>query len=158
MEPLYVTETAYTLEEYSKFNKAIVGNKFHIVSLLLLLCCVLNYLASKNIYSALFFVIMIAMLEIVIPLSQKSAVKKQYYSDRHLLKNYMYQFCFYQSYFEIKTYSAYAKIDYEDIVSVKETKTNFYLMRTINQGHIIAKENCSPELIAFLTNLKNIKG
>lgn len=158
MEPLYVTETAYTLEEYHKFNKAIVGNKFHVISLLLLLCCVLNYLASRNIYMVVFFVIMIAMIEIVVPLSQKSAVKKQYYSDRYLQKNYMNQICFYQNYFESKTHSSYIKFEYEDIVSVKETKTNFYLMKTMNQGYIIVKANCSPELITFLTNLKNQKG
>lgn len=158
MEPLYVTETAHTLEEYHKFNKAIVGNKLHVISLLLLLCCVLNYLASGNIYTVVVFVIMIAMIEIVVPLSQKSAVKRQYYSDKHLQKNYMNQLCFYQNYFESKTHSSYVKFEYEDLVSVKETKTNFYLMKTMNQGYIIVKTNCSPELIAFLTNLKTIKG
>ena len=158
MEPLYVTETAYTLEEYNKFNKAVMGNKLHIISLLLLLCGVLNYLASRNVYWILFFVIMIAIIEIVCPLSQKSAVKKLYYSDRHLQKNFMNQFCFYQNYFESKTYSSYTRFEYADIASVKETKTNFYLMKTTNQGFIIVKANCSPELITFLTNLKNQKG
>lgn len=158
MEPLYVTETAYTLEEYNKFNKAVIGNKLHIISLVLLFCGVLNYLASRNVYWIPFFVIMIAIIEIVFPLSQKSAVKKLYYSDKHLQKNFMNQICFYQNYFESKTYSSYIKFEYADIVSIKETKTNFYLMKTTNQGFIIVKANCSPELIAFLTNLKNQKG
>ena len=80
-----------------------------------------------------------------------------FYADKHLQKNGLYTYSFYENYFEAKTNNSFTKFDYEDIFSVIESKTNFYIMKSPNQAHIIVKNNCSPELLEFISNLKNKK-
>lgn len=51
--------------------------------------------------------------------------------------------------------SGILQVQYRQIYRIVETKTNFYIMLSRNQGIIIVKANCLPELIGFLTQLKN---
>ena len=46
------------------------------------------------------------------------------------------------------------KVFYKDLYEILETKDNFYLMLSQNQGVIIIKENCNKKLIEFIEGLK----
>lgn len=151
MEPLYTTETAYTFEEYKRFYNALVGKKITALSVLVILTLLLFSFATSNFAG---FLLSVILFGILFPIIINKMVKQNYYSDKQLQKNYMCQFSFYQYYFEVKTNSGYVKFDYEDIHSIKETKTHFYIMKSVNQAYLIVKANCSPELIEFLSNMK----
>lgn len=50
-------------------------------------------------------------------------------------------------------------VRYFDLTKIIETNTNFYLMYAWREGYVIVKENCSPELIRFLHEIKeDVKG
>lgn len=92
---------------------------------------------------------------VIFPLFLNSNAKKLYYSNKMLQKNGLFTFDFYNDHFEAKTRNSFERVDYSDIARVIESKTNFYIMISLNQGYMIVKNNCSPELIAFITGLKN---
>ena len=154
MEPLYTTETAYTFEEFKKYNIALTIKKVLLIFLILFLYFVLFTLLWRNLAFLIIGVIFTAIFGIIFSIVMNKSIKRLYYSDKYFQKNYMHQFSFYQYYFEIKTCNSFTKFDYEDIHSIKETKTNFYIMKSVNQGYLIVKANCSPELIEFLSNMK----
>lgn len=46
------------------------------------------------------------------------------------------------------------RVEYNKLNEIIETKTNFYLMISKNQGHMVLKENMSDDLQNFIRKLK----
>ena len=157
MEPLYTTQTAYTFDEYKKYNKRILLNKLLLIFILFIAVITLLFILSKSSIFLILMLLYIIILAVVLPILINWNLKKVFYADKHLQKNGLYTYSFYENYFEAKTNSSFTKFDYEDIFSIIESKTNFYIMKSPNQAHIIVKNNCSPELLEFISNLKNKK-
>lgn len=157
MEPLFTTQTAYTFDEYKKFNKKLTLHKFLLILLMILLLTVLFTILLKNSIYMVIMLLYIIIICILFPVMINRNLKKIFYADKHLQKNGLYTYHFYESHFEVKTNSSYTKFDYDCIHSIIESKTNFYIMKSTNQAYIIVKSNCSPELIEFISNLKNKK-
>ena len=157
MDPLYTTQTAYTFDEYKRFNKKLTLNKLLLIILIILLLTVVLTLLSKNSVYLIMMLLYIIVICILFPMMINRNLKKVFYADKHLQKNGLRTYYFYESYFEERTNNSYTKFDYDCIHSIVESKTNFYIMKAPNQAYIIVKNNCSPERIAFIANLKNKK-
>ena len=80
---------------------------------------------------------------------------KKYYESNKILKDVIQEYEFYDKYLIAKNINSEAKIEYDKIFKIIETKNHFYIMVDQNQGYIISKEICSDELIAFLKGLKD---
>lgn len=156
MEPLFTTQTAYTLEEFQKYNrKLMLGKAIVLFVLLTILLDFVSIMATKNLFYGIISTVYMIIAIAIFPLLLNSNAKKLYYSNKRLQKDGLITFDFYSDHIEAKSRNSFERVDYPDIARVIESKTNFYIMISMNQGYMIVKSNCSPELIAFITSLKN---
>lgn len=82
-------------------------------------------------------------------------IKKTYESNKAMKRNPVSTVYFSNEYLTETNSKGAVNLAYADIYIIVETKTNFYIMLAKNNGIIIVKQNCTPELIIFLQNLKN---
>lgn len=158
MEPLFTTHTAYTFEEYKKFNqKLLLGKRIALYVSTYLLLALITYMVvfiTKNSIFELFLALWLIWFLILSPIFQNSALKKAYYSNKTIRKIGVYTYDFFSDHLEAKTDRSFSSLEYCDIYKIIESKTNFYIMISVNQAYIINKSNCSPEFIEFIQNLK----
>jgi len=152
MEPLFKISQEYTFYEYKKFTKAVLKWNRIIVGAFLwfaflsgVLLIGFNGISNEACFLVLFPVIYVILRKLSI---------KRYYNSNKILKDITEEYEFYEDYFVAKNVNSEAKIEYNMIHKVIETKTNFYIMVAQNQGYIISKEICSDELVEFLKELK----
>lgn len=156
MEPLFTTQTAYTLEEFQKFNRKLtLGKAIVLFVLMTILLDLVSIMTTKNLFYGVIFTVYMIIALALLPLLLNSNAKKLYYSNKKLQRDGLFTFDFYSERFEIKSRNSFERIEYADIVRIVESKTNFYIMISMNQGYMIVKNNCSPELIEFITGLKS---
>jgi len=151
MEPLFVTKTKYTFEEYKRFCN-IVNNRESKLKVKLIVAELILLLAALILQNAFLFVFVV-IYPPILWLVQKGIIKKTYESNQ-LFKDMELEFAFYDSYFLEKSVYGETKVEYSYLYKVLESDTNFYLMIAKNQGYIILKENCSEELKMFIAELK----
>lgn len=161
-QPLYKTQTAYSFDEYYKYNEAVLLRRKNFkavmitLPILYVLLMVVVFYSTKE-FSAVFVLLLALLLSaVVFIVSFKKNVKKAYYSNK-TITSCVADFEFYDSYVAEKTENGEVRTDYSKIYDIIESKTNFYIMIAINQGFIIVKENCSSELIEFIRSLKQSK-
>ncbi len=161
MEPLYTTQFAYTLDEYIKYNNAVLKSQksfiavYIIFSLFSFALGALSYHMIKNIVFSIFFALFFFIIfAIEFPVALKKSAKKAYYSNKTLDKN-ISNYEFFEDKIKETDLHSINTHKYSELTKIIETKTNFYLMIDNARGYIIVKDNCSPELIAFLSELKN---
>lgn len=161
MEPLYTTQFAHTLDEHIKFNKALMCTKKNITAFLFLFIMLsiipgaITYYINKNIIlSITVTVIFIILILISFPISMKKTIERNYYSNK-MIDSEISDYKFYETKFTETDSHGSVTLAYADLARIIETSTNFYLMIAENQGYLILKSNCSPELITFLSELKN---
>ena len=82
------------------------------------------------------------------------ARKKEFNSNK-AIKNVESEFAFYEDYFEEKTKSGEAKIEYKMLHKIIETKENMYLMIGKSQGYILIKEKMPNGLVEFINSKKS---
>lgn len=158
MEPLYTTQFAHTLEEYIKFNKSAIFTKKKLI-FTMILCAfasiIASYMITKNILlSVIISLIATGFTILIVIVDIKKEIKKAYYSNK-TIDNEISDYKFYETEFTETDSHGSTTFPYTDLTRIIETKTNFYLMISNQQGYLIKKDNCSPELIAFLSELKN---
>ena len=161
MEPLYTTQFAHTLDEHIKFNKAVLKSQKSFIVLYILFAVlsiglgILSYNMVKNIIFSIFLALLFfILLLITFPSALKKSIKKAYYSNK-TIDSEISDYKFYETEFTETDSHGSVTFPYTDLSQIIETKTNFYLMISKQQGYLIKKENCSTELIAFLSELKN---
>ncbi len=150
MECLYKTTTKFTLEEYKKFNTAII-KKRHLI--LMSIIAVLFILAGGILLDNLFLIIFAIVYPVLFYICMQAGVKRVYNSNK-LLQNAEATYEFYDDYVYEKHDGGEAKVPYEKLDEIIETKTNFYLMIAKNQGFMISKENMPEGLDEFLRSKK----
>lgn len=151
MEPMFTTETRYTLAEYKKYNHAILWKirKVPVTMLVLeLILLGISYFTRDMTY------ILGALLVPVIFKIVLGIQAKKTYEANPGIHNVIFSCSFYEDYMEQVSVLGSTRIYYREIYKVLETATNFYLMIGRSAGSIIVKENCSEALIRFLQNLK----
>lgn len=158
MEPLFETKTAYSLEEYKKFNKAILSKQLKLPLLSAIIIALFLFISLYFLFYKEYipFIVYAFVILISVPVFIKvynKNIEKSYYSNKTLMKT-VSEFKFFENELTEQTQKGIAAFKYEDFHKIIETKTNYYLMIAQNQGYIIIKKNCSPELIQFLSNLK----
>ena len=167
MQPLFVTQSVYTYEEYKRFNFAVIKLKkyliiFAVEVIIFVLITIINSIAGRmygyffpvSQFLFLFAVALIAFCAIFY-FAVLSSIKKTYESNSRFQKNPVNTVYFYNEHLTEANENSTINLEYADIYKIVETKTNFYIMMAKNQGIIIVKQNCSPELIIFLQSLKN---
>jgi len=159
---LFKTTTKYTFKEYEKFNNVLrsKSNKLQLKISLIVFSIALIYLIftavmENNIKFGILLIIIMILFPVLIFKVMK-AINKKVYDSHPSWNNTEYKIVFCENYLEQtnENYNPY-KLEYKDINCIIETKPNFYIMVTTNQGVIIVKENCSSKLISFLQELKN---
>ena len=78
--------------------------------------------------------------------------KKVFYSNK-LAADAELNYDFYENHFVKISSAGSEKIDYNRLLKIVETKTNFYLMIALNQGYMLKKADMPEGLDAFLRNL-----
>ncbi len=155
MEPLFKVSQEYTFAEYKKFTNAVLKWNRIILSIFFwfaFLSGVLLIWVNGSSTLAWFLV----LFPIIYVINKNMNIKK-YYNSNKILQDVTQDYEFYDEYFVTKNINSEAKIEYNKIYKLIETKTNFYIMIAKNQGYIISKTVCSEELIDFLKKLKTAK-
>lgn len=164
MEPLFTTQFAYTLDEYTKFNNAVMfskNNSKRIIPAFLIIFvffAALTYFMTYKImqsipFSVFMTLVFVIILSVIIPITLKKGAKKAYNSNKFIDKE-ISTYNFFENEFTETTSHNHSKCAYSELNQIIETKTNFYLMLSDVQGFLITKNNCSPELIEFLQGVK----
>lgn len=157
MEPLFTTETAYTYDEYKRFNLALMRKNliiiYSLLAALLLLVILSSVLNGWSKFGA-YYIPAVVFVAAYLPFGINLTIKRTYKSNKLITKT-VGNFSFYESKVVETTDNATVNYKYSDLSSIIETQTNFYLMIAKNQGMIIVKQNCSAELIEFLKGLEN---
>ena len=158
MKALFETKSEYTYDEYVKFSRTI-QNKVQRLWLLQLIMIAaflaLSWLGWKKGDTAdgIAYLIVAVLVPFIFYVVNKWTIKRLYKSN-HALQGQISSFRFYQDHFEQDNALGHTSIPYDKLMGIVETKTNFYLLIAKNQGIILIKENCCPELISFVQNLK----
>lgn len=147
MDCLYKTSTKYTLEEYRKYNLALMKKTF-----LIILLFVLFILAEAVLLNSVVLLLIAILYVIVFIWAYNRNIKKVFESNK-VAQNAEVSFEFYDTYFTQTSENGYGKIEYTNLDKVIETKTNFYLMIAKNQGYILKKENFPEGLAEFLRGI-----
>ncbi len=124
MDYLFKTSTKFTLEEYKRFNFTLIKKRH----LLLLSIIAMIFLLASGIMLQNYFLIAFALVyPILFYLSMRRGVNKVFNSNK-LLQNAEVTYEFYEDYMYEKHEGGEAKVPYDKLDEIIETKTNFYLM------------------------------
>ena len=86
-------------------------------------------------------------------LAMQSGVKRIYNSNK-LMQNIDVTYEFYKDHLLEKHDGGEANVPYDKLNEIIETKTNFYIMISKNQGFMISKEGMPEGLEEFIRNIK----
>ena len=158
MEPLFTTKTTYTLDEYMRYciQISLKGKRFirtmilfmAAVMILVVLCFLTN---SDSIGFG--FLVGGLLCPFIITFNFRRSVKRTFNSNA-LIRDAECTISFYEAHMAGDDPAGHAEYTYDKLHSIIETKTNFYLMIAENQGSVVVKDNCTPELIKFIQELK----
>ena len=149
MNSLFHAKSKNTYDEYKKY--VLTFNKKRMLLTILLVDAFL--FAVGTITKNYFFYIFLVIIPICEYISIVAPIKKVFNSNK-LAADAELNFDFYDNYF-IKTSSAGAeKVEYNRLLKIVETKTNFYLMIALNQGYMLKKEDMPQGLDEFIRNIK----
>ena len=150
MEPLYRLTNKYTYEEYKKFNRAVMLKKKTLIATII---AVLLILIGGILLESLFLILFAIIYPILFVLLMNVGVKRVYNSNK-ILQDLDVNFEFYDDCFVVKHEAGEAKIPYDKLNEIIETKTNFYLMIARNQGYMVLKENMPEGFEEFIRGKK----
>ena len=141
--------TTNTYEEFKRYFNTMSKLKLNII----LYCILSTYLIAASLYlgwiHTLIFAIVFPILVISLQLLQRSRIFK----TNKILQNTIVTYEFYDTYFTDSHEYGNSKIEYEKLHKIIETKTNFYLMISKNQGFLLSKESLPQGLDAFLRSI-----
>lgn len=159
MSRLYQTSTDYNLEEFTRFNMIVPLRISKYRPKILAVCYILMIFSgflrvfTEPGTSAFTYLLVVFALPLVLVYVSKRQCKKVYNANPELQERHSVM-SFYEDHLQETSHHQSVDIPYTSIAHVVETKTHFYLMTANNQGMIIVKQNCSPDLIRFLQELK----
>ncbi len=157
------TETIITLDELYKLNMCLYkknyNNKWiYFILLVLILYSIIPNLDTFDVHTFIGSLIAITFILVLFRFINKRIMKKQvknYFESNKQIQNQLIHYIFHEEYVHIQTNNSSAKLDYQKLYKIYETKENIYLMESNMSGHILIKKNCSPDLISFIKQLKH---
>lgn len=161
MAVLYTVKTKLTYDEYKKYNdflqkktkklgllRTIIVIGYILVSILMLYLEMYKFLA----FFISFFALYIAYL-FCFKWARGRNIKNSYESNK-LGKESVTTIDFYEDYLMAADEYSEGTVPYDKIYKIYESDTNFYIMMSKMSGIGIVKENCTPELIEFIREIK----
>ena len=146
--------TTYTFEEFQRFSKVVAKKQLRKCDLIV----ILTYLAiaivatiGKNYQAIAIYLLIIPIMLIFSRLFLRFGFKRIWKSNPEA-HNLATTFTFRINSFRQKNNISDRTTKYDELRQIIETNTNFYLMVKSNQGSLVNKKDCSPELINFLQN------
>jgi hypothetical protein len=150
MECLYKTTTKFTIEEYRKFNRAVMHkNYIMVVTAIALLMIIVGGIVLESP-----FLIIFAILYPFLFFAATEIGVRRVFNSNKLLQNAEITYEFYEDYLHETHEGGEEKVSYDKFDRIIETKTNFYLMIAKNQGFMISKENMPDGLEEFIRGKK----
>ena len=149
MNAIYKTTTKYTFEEYKKYSWSLFKTpaNFILYGVLEILLILLG-IGFSNILILAFAIV----YPFVIIWSRNRRIKKVFDSNKSTM-NLTVTFEFFDKYFALHDETGDNKLSYNKLFKIRETKDNFYLMISKNQGLILIKKNMPEGLSEFLKNI-----
>lgn len=152
MELLYSTETNYTYEEYKRFNKMLSFRRSVIIKCIIIEVFVLFMACLMNSLYFVVFSIIYPIILLLLPVFLNKQSKSIWESNK-VAQNLNVKFDFYDTYFIATDENGETRIAYNKLHKIIETKTNFYLLFSKNQGVILNKSNFPEGLSDFLRDI-----
>lgn len=155
---LFTTDATITFDEYVRFSNRLCRFK-NILSYILWIgiagaLCVWAVLSGR--YTHAVMVAAVCISKVASSPAVKMAKLKQAFADKDSVGNCYLVYNFYEDGFVMTCNNDPSDLFYYwDLDAIIETKTNFYFKYNGDDGCIIIKENCSPELIHFLHTMKD---
>ena len=151
---LFTTGIKNTFEEYCLFSDVVskerkINTGLRVVLLIPLVCLIVQMIVEER-YINLVVTAVICLL--FWGPGQKNMLKSlrmKAWRDSDEADDVWY-YGFFEDYMEQTTRKGMNRIYYDQLYEIIETETHFYPMIRKNTGYLIRKENCRPELIAFL--------
>lgn len=155
MEPKFQTETVYTLNEYKRYNHAVLWQVKKVPVRILVIELIL--LGISYVMKDMTYILGALLVPLIFKLVFAVQAKKTYQNNPEI-HDVHFVCSFYDDYMEQVSRLGKARIYYRQIQKILETGTHFYLMTEKSDGIIVVKENCSKGLIEFLKGMekKNI--
>ena len=154
---LFETKTVLTYDLYKKYNFEVMKKSKLVVILIIYEVVMVALAIAAVVLKKYSFLIEAIILFIIVPLLtylvRVRAIKRLYNSCKTTI-NQEYVIRFYPDCLIKTSENSSATIKYNQIYKIIETKENFYIMISTNQGMPVVKNNCSPELIEFIRKLK----
>lgn len=155
---LFTTDATITFEEFVRFSNRLCRFK-NILSYILWIGITGSFCAWA-VFSGRYTHAVMAALVCISKVASSPAVKmaklKQAFADSDSVGNCYLVYDFYEDGFVMTCNNDPSDLfHYWDLDAIIETETNFYLKYNGDDGCIIIKENCSPELIHFLHTMKD---
>ena len=152
---LFTTGIKNTFEEFQMFNNTIrkirkldiISNVMYVILGGSLLVSGFMTMQSGDTWDVLAFLPSVLFVALIKPLRKKSMERVWRDSDE---ADDVWYYGFFEDYMEQTTRKGMNRIYYNQLYEIIETETHFYPMVGKNSGYLIRKENCRPELIAFL--------
>lgn len=154
---LFTTEATITFDEYVRFSNRICRFANAVSYILWIgiagLLCVMSVRSGR--YMGALLIAGTCAVKIASSPAVRKAKQKEAFADQESAGNCYLVYDFYEDGF-VMTCNMIAGelVRYCDLLDIIETKTNFYMLYESRDGCILIKNNCSPELIRFLHNIK----
>ena len=153
---LFTTGIKYTFEEYKLFNQVLLKQRkmnyfFYVVIGLMglkLWTIIIVAIKAENDWEPTGMLFPLLMLLLSFRALSSKGLERAWSSSGEA--DDVWYYGFFEDYMEQTTRKGMNRIYYAQLYEIIETETHFYPMIGKNNGYIIRKENCRPELIAFL--------
>ena len=153
MELLYSTTTIYTYEEYKRFNHMLMFYHKSILLHIIVEAWILFVAVSTKEIFVMMLSVVYPVIILMLPVFLNIHSKKIWKSNKSA-QDLNVKFDFYETFFIETDEHGETKLEYNKLYKIIETKTNFYLMLSKNQGLILNKINLPEGLDKFLKNIK----
>lgn len=156
-EVLFTTEATITFDEYVRFSNR-CSRFSNILSYILWIgiagaLCIMA--VSSGRYPEALCIAFVCAMKVMRGPAVKREKLKASFAEEDSVGNCYLVYDFYDDCFVMTCNMVPDEpVHYCDLWSIIETKTNFYFLFDRRNGCIIMKQNCSPELIRFLHNIK----
>ncbi len=157
MNPLFTNTTTYTFETYKQFAKFVSNkiNKFNNRIIVIELCFLALAAISAKTGSAFMkqvFIVSCFFFPPAILAVQNKQIKKTWNTNK-IFHDAIYTYEFYEDRIEAESPNGHTAVKYENVYKVLEDKNCFFIMIANNQGFMIDKSACSPDLCLFIQNI-----
>ena len=144
----FTIETAYTWEEYWRYNLAasvMRGERKKLVIAFAVLLALILLTVWLEDYSLTGFLALFTVLYPVVLWFACRGRARRAWGSNTVLQNAVIHYTFTEGGVEITGANGEQHLDYGQIYRLVETKTNIYLMIADNQGYIIRRDACTEE-------------